>query len=253
MGTLDEKRALILGAGRGIGAATAAEFAVRGAQVRLVARSEAELIALHGKLDGQGHGHHALDLSSADDCAALIDAIASEPPHIVVQNFHARSRLKRLRHIHASDLAESIRANTEALLQLLAAVLPFQREAGFGRWISVSSMAARLGGPGQASYAAVKSAIESIYRTLAVEEHRTGITANIVSPGFIDTPGVRENYPEALRERLAAMNLSGRAGTAEEVAHAIAFLAEPAAAFVTGSNLVVDGGLERGWFLNRSD
>lgn len=253
METLKDKRALILGAGRGIGAATALELAKRGAQLRLAARSEVELIALHGKLAGSGHRHHALDLGKAEDCAALIDHIASEPPHIIVQNFHVRNELRRLRHIDANDLAENVRANTEAVLRLMNAVLPFQREAGFGRWIAVSSMAARIGGPGQATYAAVKSALEGLYRTLAVEEARTGITANVVSPGFIDTPGVRENYPAELRERLGAMNLSGRAGNAEEVAHAIAFLAEPGAAFVTGSNLVVDGGLERGWFLNRGE
>ena len=130
--------------------------------------------------------------------------------------------------------------------------VPFQRSEGFGRWILISSLVASIGGHGQSTYIAHKAAMEGFSRALAVEEGRHGITSNVVVPGFVDTENMARNYTDAQREAFASCSVVGRRGRPEEVAHAVSFLADERAGFVTGASIPVSGGAELNWWLVRS-
>ncbi len=242
------RRAFVAGASRGIGLASARALARMGASVFLAARNTESLQQARESLAGEGHGLLAADLSSPAGCRALESALDEwGPPHIVVANLYARRPAASVHRLGGEELAASIRENLDYLTHILPAALVAQKEAGFGRWIAVSSAVNRRGGPGQGLYSAQKSALEALMRTIAVENGRHGITANTVSPGFMETPGTREGYDEERRAALAEMNLLKRAGRPEEAAHAVAFLASPLSGFITGVNLPVCGGHDLGW------
>ncbi len=247
---LEGKTALVLGASRGIGAASALLLARSGARVLLVARNLQELESVHAQLDGKGHEMLSADLSGPESATRILHFCEAEScPDIVIWNFYVRSPLQRLDALNGQELSGAIEQNCALPLKLYSKFLAEQKKREYGRWILISSAVAELGGPGQGIYTAVKASQEALIRTIAVEQGHNGITANIIRPGFIDTPGVRSNYSEEAIERLSAMNLPGRAGVPQEVAAAVCFLASEEAAYINGSVLPVDGGLNRGWFL----
>jgi 3-oxoacyl-[acyl-carrier protein] reductase len=114
--------------------------------------------------------------------------------------------------------------------------------------VSVGSLASELGGKGQAPYACAKAALSGLIRTLAVEASRFGVTANLVLPGLIATERVAEAIDERTQDRILGRVPARRMGTPEEVAHAVAFLASPAGAYITGAVLPVSGGLGLGLY-----
>ena len=248
---MQRKTAIILGASRGIGAATAMNLASRGLRTILVARNQSNLTIRRDSLPGEGHETIAADLSRPQSAAVILDHCSRIGlPDIVVWNHYVRSELKKLEKVSSAGWAQALQENCRVILELYPAFADHQRIQGFGRWILVSSAVAQLGGPGQGIYASVKSAQEALIRTIAVEQGNKGITANIIRAGFIDTPGIRENYDQETIQRLSSMNLAGRAGKPEDVAAAVGFLVSEEASFVNAAILPVDGGLSSGWFLN---
>ena len=246
------KTVIILGASRGIGAETAELLAARQARILLIARNGGELKKILDSLPGKDHSHLVLDLAESESAHSIMEHCKQWGiPDIVVWNYFARSDLGRLSQLQANSLSGAINRNCEVPLALYRGFLPEQKNQKFGRWILVSSAIASLSGPGQGGYGAVKSAQESLIRTIAVEQGHNGITGNIVRPGFIDTPGVQQNYDSQTRQKLASMNLPARAGSPKEVAAAIGYLASDQAGFVNGTVLPVDGGMNLGWFLRR--
>ncbi|MBO9319173.1 MAG: SDR family oxidoreductase, partial [Chloroflexus sp.] len=121
------------------------------------------------------------------------------------------------------------------------AVIPTMQRAGYGRIVSVSSLAALAGNVGQTNYAAAKAGIIGLSRSLAREVARDGITVNVVAPGYVETDMV-ETVPEALRAWALQAIAIGRFGRPEEVAAAIRFLVSPRASYITGHVLTIDGG-----------
>ena len=132
--------------------------------------------------------------------------------------------------------------NLKAAFRLSKAVLRNMMKARRGRIIQVGSVVGASGNPGQANYAAAKAGLAGFTKSLAQEIGSRGITVNLVAPGFIDTDMTRA-LPEAARGALLAKIPLGRLGAAEEVAHAVAFLAGPRAAYITGATLHVNGGM----------
>ena len=258
MKELSEKSAFVAGAGRGIGRACALELARRGARVLSVSRTESDLLPLldlKNSLDDSGAvpGHDVLaaDLGISSGMEKLLEKFnVWGYPDIIIANVNLNRPLARIDSDGFDFSAERVFESVEYLSRILPATLAKQKEKRFGRWVGVSSIIARRGGPGQTLYAVKKSVLETLFLNLALEYGRFGITANIVSPGLIDTEGVRKRHPEETLHKLQNMNLMGRMGTPEEAAHAAAFLASPGAAYITGVTIPVCGGADLNWFLN---
>ena len=246
---LDGRRALVTGASRGIGRATAEALAAAGAAVAInYARSRDEAEATVAALRASGAEVEVIQADVAD--AAQVEAMFAhlrarwDGVDIVVNNAAvARDGLVMLMSPETWDdvLAVNLRG---AFLCARQALRPMIRRR-WGRIVNVVSPAALLGQEGAANYAAAKGGLLSFTKSLAREVGRYGITVNAVCPGLVDTRLIAD-MPPALRERHLGQIPLGRFGAAEEVAQAIRFLASPAAAYVTGATLAVDGGLTMG-------
>jgi len=235
--------ALITGASRGIGAATARELAGRGIPVALLCRSsaaDAELIAT-GIRDGGGEAS-VLVADVADPAAP--DTVFAELEErwgrvgVLVNNagITADGLAPRMREEAWNDVIET---NLTGAFRMTRRALGPMMRARQGRIINVGSIVGRRANPGQANYAAAKAGLEAMTRTVAAEVARRGITVNAVAPGLIETKLTAEGVAAGLLEAIPAR----RAGTPEEVAACIGFLASDAASYVTGTTLTVDGGL----------
>lgn len=246
-----DRRALVLGASQGIGAAIARRLDADGFDVTIVARSVDGLAATASSM------HHAtevaIDLATVggrDDLEAHLAAAGQ--PHVVVGVAHVRRPWSRVADTDPQAYGSSVDDHLAHLVAVARGAIPFQRSERFGRWILVGSLAATLGGHGQSVYVAQKSAMEGLARSLAVEEGRHGITANVVVPGFVDTENTLARYSSDQRAAFGRGSAVRRAGTPEEVAHAVSFLADERAGFVTGASIPVTGGAELGWWLGRA-
>ncbi|MCC6841137.1 MAG: SDR family oxidoreductase [Flavobacteriales bacterium] len=245
---LKGKSALVTGAGPGIGHAICLALAQAGATVTAVARNRENLERLAGAMPSGAHRCWSIDLETDAGCALLAERLREgEVPVIVVNNLHVPSPKTRLRNLSAEAFSSGFTANIDHLFFILEPVLAAQHAQGYGRWIGISSMAARAGMPGQGRYNAQKAAMEALLTTLAVEEGHHGVTANCVALGYMETPSVVARVPEAVRTKLAAANALGRGGTAAQVADAVLFLSSPGSAYITGQVLAVDGGASLAW------
>lgn len=251
------RRVLVVGASRGIGAAVAHRMAADGAAVTLVGRDG---MALENVLANLAEGDHrcvVADLSLPDGRSDLFAALSpnlnhlANPHHVVVLALRVRRPWAKLDSMLGEDLVRAFAENTEYIPPLISALLPAQRACGFGRWIALSSVMAEIGGAGQAAYVAQKCALEAMMRTLAIEEGRHGITANVVAPGFIRTEGTELAYQESVFQALSQSNVLGRAGTPEEVAHVVAMLAHPEGGYITGATIPVSAGVQLGWSIDQ--
>jgi 2-hydroxycyclohexanecarboxyl-CoA dehydrogenase len=144
------------------------------------------------------------------------------------------------------DWRRLIAVNLESVLNTTHAVLPAMQQAGWGRIVYIASEAGRLGSRGGSVYAAAKGGVIAFARSIARENGRKGITANVVAPGPIDTPLLRQAVDrggDKLMDAMTGATLAGRLGTADEVAAAVAFLVSEASGYVTGEVLGVSGGM----------
>ncbi len=235
--------ALVTGASRGIGAAIADELARQGATVFGTATSEAGAAAIGARLAPQGGAGRVLDVSQAGAGDALVDAIAagSGPVSILVNNAGI-TRDQLLLRMKDEDWQAILDTNLSSVFRLSRAVLRGMLKARRGRIISIASVIGLTGNAGQSNYAAAKAGIIGFTKSLAREVGSRGITANVVAPGFIETDMTRA-LPEATRSAMLGDIALGRLGSPADIAHAVAFLAGPGAAYVTGETLHVNGGM----------
>jgi 2-hydroxycyclohexanecarboxyl-CoA dehydrogenase len=238
MGGVAGRRALVAGGASGIGAATAARLAVRGAEV-VIADIDAEQGARTAREIGAAF--LAVDLADYD---AVSRAVASRFDILV--NCVGVDQHAFFTQTTPRDWRRLLALNLEAAFNVTHALLPAMQTARYGRIVHVASEAGRLGSRGGAVYAAAKGGVIAFTRSIARENGRFGITANVVAPGPVDTPMLRRAVAEGGEKLMAAMTsatLLGRLGQPEEIAAAVVFLACEEAGFITGEVLGVSGGM----------
>jgi len=232
---LEGRLALVTGASRGIGRAIAAELARQGAKVVGTATSEEGA----KRISESGLVGKILEVRNAEQCDALIKELGEV---LILVNNAAVVRDNLALRMKDADWDEVIETNLKAVFRLSRAVMRGMMKARWGRIISITSVVGATGNPGQANYAAAKAGVVGMTKSLARELGSRSITVNCVAPGFIDTDMTRA-LPEEQRNALLAQIPLGRLGRPEDVAAAVAYLASPAAAYVTGTVLHVNGGM----------
>lgn len=253
---LTGKTTIVCGSTQGLGFASARELALLGASVVLVARNEEKLLANLSLLDAsrsQSHSYLVADFDNVENVRSAINLFLSQgnTAQILVNNTGGPPGGKLLQ----AKEGEFLQAFNNHLLcnhVLATALIPGMKQAGFGRIINIISTSVKQPIPGLAVSNTIRAAVAAWSKTLASEVARDGITVNNVLPGFTST--LRAEYvvkkrssdsgksEEKVMEELLAEIPAGRMGKPEEFGAAVAFLCSPAAAYITGINLPVDGG-----------
>jgi NAD(P)-dependent dehydrogenase (short-subunit alcohol dehydrogenase family) len=240
---LDGRRALVSGAGRGIGLACAAALAQAGAYVVLAARTAAEIGAASGQIRDEGGSAEPLVLDVTDQ-AAVRAAIRSQPPFGVLVNNAGTNRPAPFLDVTEQDYDAITLLNQRAAFFVAQAVARRMVEAGGGgSIIHISSQMGHVGGARRTVYCMSKHGIEGLTKAMAIDLAPHGIRVNSIGPTFIDTPLTRPFWDDrAFHDDVVRRIKLGRLGTVEDLMGAVVFLASDAAALVTGTSLVVDGG-----------
>ena len=241
----DQRVALVTGGSRGIGRSICERLAVDGLAVAVVATSAesagptAEAIRSAG---GEASAY-GVDVADYDGVGAVVEEITAEmgSPVVLVNNAGV-TRDNVLPRIDEQDWDHVIDVNLKGSFNFSKACVRPMMKARWGRLIYVSSVVGLTGNSGQANYAASKAGLLGLAKSLAQELAGRNVTANVVAPGYIDTD-MTDSLSEAVQETMLSRVPLGRAGTPEEVAHVVSFLASDAAEYVTGTCLCVDGGL----------
>jgi NAD(P)-dependent dehydrogenase (short-subunit alcohol dehydrogenase family) len=242
-GRLDSRRAFVSGGAHGIGAAIVRTFAAAGAYVTIADLDLASATDLAGQV-----GATAVQLDVTD--AAMVQRVMSQqgPFDIVVNNAGADQHAFFTDTVPA-DWEKLLAVNLVSVFACTHAALPAMQSAGFGRIVNIASEAARLGSKGGAAYAAAKGGVISFTKSIARENARYGITANVIAPGPIRTPMLEQAIAKGGDKILRAMTdatLLRRLGEPEEVAATALFLASDQAAYITGETIGVSGGMGLG-------
>jgi len=240
---LNGEIALVTGASRGIGAAIAEELAALGATVIGTATSAAGAQAITERLSAQGGQGRELNVTDGAAIEALVDAIAKEVgPISVLVNNAGITRDNLLMRMKDEDWQAVLDTNLSSVYRTSKAVMRGMMKARKGRIINIASVIGVTGNAGQANYAAAKAGIIAFSKSLAKEIGSRGITVNVVAPGFIATDMTRD-LSEDVKQGLVGQIALGRLGEPADIARAVAFLAGPAAAYITGETLHVNGGM----------
>ncbi len=233
------RRAFVTGGAQGIGAAIAARLAADGAEVWV-----GDLNLPAAEEQAKSIGGHAVALDVADPTSARTAIEAAGTLDILVNNAGVDS-FGYFTDVTPEQWRRILAVNLEGVFACTQAALPGMQQAGYGRIITISSEAGRMGSKGNAVYAAAKAGVVGFTKSLARENARYGITVNVVSPGPIETPLLRDMEPHAI-EVITKSTLLRRLGTPEEVAAAVAFLASEEAGYITAETLGVSGGMYLG-------
>ena len=237
--------AFVTGASRGIGRAIALELGRRGARVVGTATSAAGAQSISEALAAAGFQGRGVVLDVAD--AAAVEACLKEveaqegTPSILVNNAGI-TRDGLLMRMSAEDWQVVIETDLSAVYRTCKSVMRGMMKARRGRIINIASVVGVMGNAGQSNYAAAKAGMIGFSKSLAREVGSRGITVNVVAPGFIVTD-MTDALGEAAREVLLKQVPLGKLGSADDIAHAVAFLASPQAGYITGETLHVNGGM----------
>ncbi len=243
---LEERAALVTGASRGIGRAAALALARAGAKVAVNYSTNEEAARRVVDEIAQGGGEAFAvqgDVSRSEDSARMVSEVLGRYGRLdILVNNAGIARDNLLLRLSEDSWDAVLDTNLKGVYNCLRAAARPMLKQRFGRVVNVASVAGLMASPGQANYSAAKAGVIALTRTLARELGSRNITVNAVAPGFIDTDMTRELSAEAREAYLKRIALE-RFGRPEEVAEVIVFLASPAAGYITGQTVVVDGGL----------
>ena len=236
--------ALVTGASRGIGAAIALELARKGLKVVGTATTDAgaakirEALAAFDGCDGR-----TLDVTHASAGEALVDALVKEHGGVqVLVNNAGITRDNLAMRMKDDDWDAVIDTNLKGVFRMSRAVMRTMMKQRYGRIINITSVVGASGNPGQANYAAAKAGVAGMTRALARELGSRNITVKCIAPGFIETDMTASLQEEQQKALLTQIPL-GHLGKPADIAHAVTYLASPDAAYVTGQELHVNGGM----------
>ena len=243
-GSISQQVALVTGASRGIGRAIALALAEAGFKVTGTATTEAGAAGIRDALAAhRGCNGIALNVNDGPACEAAVDALvkAQGGLHVLVNNAGITRDGLAMR-MKDDDWDAVLDTNLKAVFRLCRTVMRPMMKQRHGRIINITSVVGASGNAGQANYAAAKAGLAGMTRALARELGSRNVTVNCVAPGFIATDMTAE-LPEAQKAALLAQIPLARLGEAQEVAHAVSFLASPLAGYITGTELHVNGGM----------
>ena len=242
-GRLDGQVALVTGGSRGIGLAIGRHLLGQGATVAAgYSRDEKSALALDDEYQDRVSIHQG-NIGVVEDCDRVVREVIDRHGKIdILVNNAGITADRTVRKMGAEEWDRVIHVNLSGAFYLSRAVLNPMLERGYGRIVNISSVIGETGNIGQANYAAAKSGLFGLTKSLALETARKGITVNCVAPGFIATEMVMAVAEEALAKVVALIPV-GRLGEPEEVARVVDFLVDPAAGYITGSVVDVNGGL----------
>jgi 3-oxoacyl-[acyl-carrier protein] reductase len=246
MGDLTGKVALVTGASRGIGRACAIRLAALGARVVVNYRTRGEA-AREVVADIERGGGSAVavqgDVSRFAAAQAVVKAALAHYGRLdILVNNAGTTRDGLLAAMTEEDWDAVIEQDLKSVFNMSRAALRQMMKQQYGRVVNLTSVAGIMGNPGQTNYSAAKAGIIGFTKAMAKEYGRRRIAVNAVAPGYVPTD-LTARLPAAAVERIVDLTACGRAGTADEVACAVAFLASDAAGYITGQILAVDGGL----------
>jgi 3-oxoacyl-[acyl-carrier protein] reductase len=240
-----ERIAVVTGASRGIGRSIALRLARDGRHVVLVSRSEGPLTEVRAQIQEAGGAASivAVDVGDRGAWAGAIEKIAAEHGRLdILVNNAGITRDNLIMRMSDEEWDEVIRVNlTSAFVGIRAAARPMMK-GRFGRIVNIASTSGLVGNAGQANYAAAKSALTGLTKTVARELGSKGITANVVAPGFIQTD-MTSGLSEQIRETVLGAVAVKRLGTPEDIAAAVSYATADDAGFLTGQVICVDGGM----------
>ena len=246
---MNPRTALVTGGTGGIGSAIVRNLARQGHKVATNYRDEAKAQAWRERMAAEGIEVCMVpgDVADPDSAAAMVRAVEAQcgPVQILVNN----AGITRDTTFHKMDYqqwTEVVNTNLNACFNVTRPVIEGMRARRWGRIVQISSINGQKGQYGQANYAAAKAGMHGFTISLAQENAKFGITVNTVSPGYIGTDMVMA-VPEEVRNKIVAQIPTGRLGTPEEIAYAVAFFIPDEAAWITGANLSANGGQYMGW------
>ncbi|MDH5829356.1 beta-ketoacyl-ACP reductase [Luteimonas sp. M1R5S18] len=241
--------ALVTGGTGGIGTAICKKLADQGHKVATNYRSEEKARAWQAQMKADGYEFTLVkgDVTSPEEAAAMVREVEKTlgPVEILVNNAGI-TRDGTFHKMTAQQWNDVINTNLNSVFNVTRPVIEGMRDRKWGRIIQISSINGLKGQYGQANYAAAKAGMHGFTISLARENAKLGITVNTVSPGYVATDMVMA-VPEEVRAKIAADIPTGRLGKPEEIAYAVAFLVDEQAAWITGSNLDINGGHHMGW------
>jgi 3-oxoacyl-[acyl-carrier protein] reductase len=242
-GNLSGEVVLVTGASRGIGAAIADLLASRGAKVIGTATTQNGADAISARMQSVSGVGMVLDVTDSAAVDSVMDEITKTYGAVsVLVNNAGITRDQILMRMKDDDWNAIINTNLSSVFRTSKAVMRGMMKARKGRIISIASVVGLTGNAGQANYAAAKAGIIAFSKSLAKEIGSRGITVNVVAPGFIQTD-MTDSLSEDAKNTLMQQIALGRLGSPDDIAEAVAFLASPAAAYITGETMNVNGGM----------
>ena len=246
MFSLKDKVALVTGASQGIGRATSLALAEAGAKVAIAARNTEKLASLAAEIAAAGGEAVSVPMDVADPAqvrSGFQQLLAKFGKLDILVNNAAITRDTLALRMKLEDWDAVLRTNLTGAHLCIQQALGAMLKQRAGRIINITSVVAETGNAGQANYVASKAGLIGLTMTTARELASRGVTCNAVAPGYIETDMTAEQLPEAARGKLMEQIPLGRIGGAEDVANAVAFLAGPEAAYITGQVIRVNGGM----------